>query len=290
MTADSAEKNNDRMFCWEQVVKTNRVFRVSRVFAPRSCADKLLPVYALFSAVEQICTSISDEDIARSKLNWWRIECLQKDSAESQHPVLKELNRTGAGNDLRQASIAQLLDGAESRLAAIAPSDVDSLKGMCIELQRPQVELEISVSGLNEPALEFDPGLLARSGMLQLIRESVYRKEQGGFWWIPLSLMARHGVSREDIVKKPRSGAVAELLAEVFAAGESWGRGSPGRFGGSAADYSKTRHLFAINGLYLRKLKRLEDLTPDLFARELGRLGPADLLEAWKSARRVQEP
>jgi phytoene synthase len=284
----TAEKNNDRMFCWEQVVKTNQAFRISRVFAPRHCADKLLPVYAFFSVVEQICTNISDEEIARSKLNWWRIECLHKEPGESQHPVLKELNRTGAGNDLRREGIAQLLDGAESRLDASAPSEMESLQGMCIALQQPQAELEIGVSGLQGSALEFDRRLLARSGLLQLIRESVHRKERGSFWWIPLSLMARHGVSRDDILAKPRSRAVAGLLAELFTAGESWGGDPAVRSGGGAADYSKARHLFAINGLYSRKLKRLKNMTPDLFAGELGRLGPADLFEAWKSVRRLQ--
>jgi hypothetical protein len=289
MTVESTEKDNNRMFCWEQVLKTNRVFRVSQVFAPRHCAAKLLPLYALFSAVEQICSTISDEDIASSKLNWWRIECLQKKSAESQHPILKELNRTGASNDLRQESIARLLDGAESRLFASPPPDLESLKEMCIELQRPQVGLEIDISGLSRSALDFEPGLLARSGMLQLIRESVHRKGQGGFRWIPLSLMARHGVSREDIVVDPRSRAVAGLLTEVLAAGESWDRESRGQSGGRSADNSKARHIYAINGLYSRKLKRLAGITPDLFAGELRRLRPADLFEAWRSARRLQE-
>ena len=289
MTVESTAKDNDRMFCWEQVVKTNRVFRISQAFAPPHCAAKILPVYALFSALEQICSTISDEDIARGKLNWWRIECLQKEPVESQHPVLKELNRTGARNDLRQESITRLLDGAESRLYASPPSDLDSLKKICTELQRPLLELEIDVSGLDRLAPEFEPGHLARNGMLQLIRESVQGKGQGGFWWLPLSLMARHGVSREDIVSDPRSSAVAGLFAAVLAAGESWGRESLGRTGGSSADYSKARHLYAINGLYARKLKRLTGIAPDQFAGELGRLRPADLFEAWRSARRLQQ-
>ena len=74
---------------------------------------------------------------------------------------------------------------------------------MCVELHRPQLDLELGISGLKGSKLELEPGLLARNGLLQLIRESVYRKEQGGFWWIPLNLLARHGVSREDIVTGP---------------------------------------------------------------------------------------
>jgi phytoene synthase len=288
MTERATGKGNDRQFCWEQVGKNNRLFRISQVFAPRYCAEKLLPLYALFSAVEQICCSISDEDVAHSKLNWWRNECLQDLPTKSRHPVMKELSRTGALKNLRQESIAGLLDGAESRLYTSAPPDLEALKEICIELHRPQLELELGISGINGAALEPEHGLLARNGMLQLIRESVYRKEQGGYWWVPLNLLARHGVSREDMVTDPRSPAVNNLLAEVFMAAELWGSESSDVSGSGADDFSPARHLFAINGLYSRKLKRLKGITPDLFAGEMGRLRPADLFKAWKCARRLQ--
>jgi len=288
MTARTSGKDNDQLFCWEQVVKSNRLFRISQIFAPRHCADKLLPLYALFAAIEQICSRISDEDVARSKLRWWRLECLREDRAKSRHPVMKELNRTGALKDLHVDILAQLLDEAESRLNASAPADMEALKARCIGLQRPQFELEIDVSGLKESMLQPEPGLLARNGMLQLIRESVQRKEQGAFWWIPLNSLARYEVRREDIVGDPQSRAVAGLMTEILAQGESWGRESRICYEGRAVDISPARHLFAINGLYARKLKRLGGLTPDFFAGEIGRLGPADLFKAWGSARRLQ--
>jgi phytoene synthase len=287
MNARATGMGNDGLFCWEQILRTNRLFRISQIFAPRSCADKLLPVYALFSTVEQICSDISDEDVALSKLNWWRIECLQKEPAGSGHPVMKELHRTGALNELRRESVAQLLDGAESRLNANAPPDMETLRGICIELHRPQIEMEMGVSGLEGSTPDFKPGHLARNGLLQLIRESVHRTDQAGFWWLPLNVLARHGVRRDDLTRDPHSGAVADLLAEIIAAGESWGGESDGPSGSGAVDFSPARHVLAINGLYSRKLKCLADITPDLFAEELGRLGPADLFEAWKCARRA---
>ncbi len=278
---------NDQMFCREQVAKTNRLFRISQVFAPRHCVEKLLPVYAFFSVVEHICSSISDEDVAHSKLNWWRIEYLQNEPADSHHPVMKELNRTGALEDLSRKDVAHLLDGAESRLNACAPPGLEALRELCTEVQRPQLELELDVSGLKGLVQVLETGLLARNGMLQLIRESVHTKEPGSFWWVPLNLLARHGVSREDISRDPRSRGVAELMAEVLQVGQAWGRESSGRSGSRAVDFSPARHVFAINGLYSRKLKRMGGLAPDLFASELGRLGAADLFQAWNCARRL---
>ena len=285
MTERATGQSNDQQFCWEQIGKSNSLFRVSQVFAPPQCVEKLLPLYALFSAVEQICSSISDDDVARSKLSWWRNECLQNAATKSRHPVMKELSRTGAIDDLRLECVAELLNGAEFRLYTSAPPDLEALKEMCIELHRPQLELELDVSGLTGSMLKFEPGLLARNGMLQLIRESVYSEDQGGFWWVPLNLLARHGVSRENIVTDPRSPVVRDLLAEVFTAAQSWSRKSDEFSGNRTDDFSPARHLFAINGLYSRKLKRLKGITPDLFAGELGRVVPADLFKAWNCAR-----
>ena len=287
MAANPTGEGNDRLFCWEQVLKTNRVFRISQIFAPRDFVDRLLPLYAFFSSIEQICSGISDEDVAHRKLNWWQIECLHKGVSNSHHPVLKELGRTDALDCLHRDNIAQLLNGAETRLLANAPPDMEALKKMCIEFQRPQLELEIGVSGLEAAALEFEPDMLARNGLLQLIRESSHPNGQGSFWWIPLNTLARHGVSREDIGGNPQSPVVTRLMKEIITAGEQWGRGALFSDQDRAVDFSPARHVFAINGLYLRKLKRLRGATPDRFALELGRMGPGDLFAAWRSARRL---
>jgi len=287
MTRRAAEKNNDRLFCWEQVSATNRLFRVSRVFAPRSCVDKLLPLYALFSAVEQVCSTIADEDVASSKLNYWRSELLHQDRADSQHPLVKELCRTGASGDLKRESIAALLDAATSRLSVNAPPDQKALKEICVELYRPQLEMELDVCGLPDAVPVFSRDLLARNGMTQLFRESTHRKEEGGFWWVPLNLLARHSISREEIVRNPRSAGAVQLLRDVLADDTFAGSDALESSSTRVVDYSSARHVFAISGLYSRKLRLIKDFSADSCAAELERVGPADLLDAWKSARKA---
>jgi len=288
MASSSSERDNARMFCWEQISRTNRLFRMSRVFASRNYADSLLPLYALFSVVEQISSTVSDVDVAISKLNWWRNECLHKNRAESQHPLLRELTRTGAANSLPDESIAGLFDGAGHRLLATAPADLGALRNQCIEIYRPQLELELSVSGPQLAVDDFNPGLLARNGLVQLVRESTRGKEQGRFWWIPLNSLARHGVSREEITNSPESPNVANLMAEVLTEGIMWGEGRGDSPSATAIDYSPARHVFAISGLYARKLRSLVTTTPDQFIKGLARLTPSDLFGAWTCARRLR--
>jgi len=287
MSNRNSERDNDLMFCWEQVSRTNRAFRISRVFAPRESFEKLLPLYALFSVVEQISSTVTDADIAESKLNWWRNECLHRNMAESQHPLVRELARTGAADLLPREPIAELFGGAGRRFSAVAPADMDALKEHCLEIYRPQLELELSVSGSRIASDDFDSGLLARNGLFQLVRESTRRAEQGGFWWMPLNSLARHGVSRMDIIRTPQSVNVAGLLKEVLTEGLAWGAGPPGSPDNSTIDFSPARHVFAISGIYARKMRSLAETTPDQFVRELTRSGLRDLWGAWACALRL---
>lgn len=287
MAAFRSDGEVGSLYCWEQISRTNRLFRVSRVFAPRDCAERLLPLYGLFSVVEQICSRQADEDVASSKLNWWRNECLQKGWSKSQHPLAKEMNRVGASKQLQPDRLSRLFDGASRRLSAAAPSDLEALKDLCIECYEPQLELELAISAPDCSKSHFAPGLLARNGALQLIRESVQGKGQGCFWWAPLNLLARYGVSRDEIKSRPDRVEVRYLLAEILQEFISWGSGAGKSAEKNALDYSGARHVFAISGLYARKLQSLASMSPAQYSTELARLGPADLLEAWKQARRA---
>jgi phytoene/squalene synthetase len=287
MSRSAAEENNDRLFCWEQVNSTNRLFRISRVFAARGCAEKLLPLYALFSVVEQACSTLSDEDVANSKLNWWRKECLHQDMTKSQHPLLKELCRTGADRELRRDSIAGLFAGATSRLSASAPADMAGLISICMELHRPQLELELDLAGLQNAERNFSQELLARNGMVQLLRETSRMKEQGGFWWVPLNLLARHGVGREELSQYPSSPAAIQLLADILGDRTFAGSEVLDSSCTQPADVTSARHVFAVSGLYSRKLRQIRNVSLDSLARELSTPGPVDLVAAWKSARKA---
>ncbi len=278
--------SNDRLFCWEQVARTNPAFRVSQVFATREDAAKLLPLYALFSIVEQICSGPSDEDLACSKLNWWRIECSQQNLQSSHHPVLKEFRRTGATQRLGQDLCQSLFEGAQFRLEANAPADISGLKALCIATQRPQFDLEISISGLSVDSLQANQGLLARGGLLQLIRESSKHSGQGAYWWIPLNLLARYGVSRDALVNQPESEEVSGLFSELISQSASWAP-SGQRAPENHKSFQALRNYFAINGLYSKKISALRNLSPDRYVAEISRIRVSDLFVAWRCARRL---
>jgi len=280
------DKGNDRLFCWEQISAANPLFRVSQVFSPAGTAEQLVPLYALFSAVEQICSTVSDTDVALSKLAWWRQQCGHRDWADSPHPILKEFNRTGAAEHLERGDVMALLESADTRLSARAPSDRNELRKICIDVYRPQLQMELRLSGLADRVEHFNPNLMTCNGLVQLLRESLRRKEQGGFWWLPLNLLAKHGLSRADVVNRLDSTSVGSLFSDVLEV-DSLSQ-SHNQFDGlTVTETSNLRHLFALSGIYARKIRRLKSCSPARFHTELNRAVPSDLLAAWRGARRT---
>jgi len=286
----SSKFSNEQLFCWEQIAKTNRSFRVSHAFAPPAHAGTLLPLYALFSVVEEACSAYSDEDLARSRLAWWRQECLGRDPGKSSHPVIRELHRHARLGGREMASIARLIGEAESRLDAAPPACVDDLRRLCSGVIRPQLELEMALCGSGEPMAGGPAeGQGARLGVVQLMRESLRRRHAGAWWWLPLDLMARHGVSRAETEQATAGRPVRALFAEVLDVASGWDDGLS-RIPVGDHPTGAPGHLRVAVALQSALLSRLQASKPERFGAEIARTTLGDLFRAWRTARRVNRP
>ena len=288
MALAGRKPSNEIRFCWEQVLRTNRLFRISTVFAPPDRARQLLPLYALLGAVEEISSKHSDEDLARRKLDWWRQEFARLENRGSEHPILRELVDSGAYEAIRKDSLAQLFDDAESRLDPRAPSDIDGLKSLCSKLIQPQFELELSLSGEKLESVPSLDGLAAVSGLAQLLRESCRSRPPAGYWWFPLSLMARHGIIRADIAHGHRPDPAAQaLFADLLGSCLDWTSAPESAGPRPKQGVAAARHLVVLGELQAAALRRLQLSQPGRFAADLTRVGLPQLYRAWKSARIV---
>ena len=286
----SSKFSNEQLFCWEQIAKTHRLFRVSHAFAPPAQAARLLPLYALFSVVEEACSAYSDEDLARSRLAWWRQECLGRDPGKGSHPVIRELHRHARLGSHEMTFIARLIEQAESRLDAPPPASVEDLRHSCAAVIRPQIELEMGLCGNGEPmTVGLADGAGARLGAVQLMRESLRRRQAGAWWWLPLDLMARHGVSRAETEHPTAGDSVQALFAEVLDVAGAWDDGMSA-IPGNPDQAGTLTHLRVAVALQSSLLSRLQTSRPERFGAEMARTTLGDLFRAWRAARRVNRP
>jgi phytoene synthase len=279
----------ERRFCWEQVLKTNRLFRISHVFAPADRAGQLLPLYALFAAVEEVCSGHSDEDVARRKLGWWRSEYAQSGERGSDHPILRELERSGARQVLRPDSLERLFGDAEARLDPAPLADLDDLLERCRQLSQPQIELELSLWGSSPSSNSPVEAIAVTSGLTQLLREAARRKDPHKYWWLPLSLLAHHGLSRADVNRDQSSAPVRALFTDLMDACRDW---LPQQRPAHSAELipGAARHLYVMARLQGHALRRSRSGDPVQLNNELSRVGTAQLFQAWQAARLISRP
>jgi phytoene/squalene synthetase len=282
-----ARHDNVQHFCWEQIHKTNRLFRISQVFAPPQMSDQLLALHALFASMELLHSEITEELVAYRKLDWWRSELLGRDAAGSRHPVVRHLYATGAMGKLPESKLRSLLDGAGSRFGALAPADEGEFRRLCQEIYRPQVLLESALGEFDEALNSFNPAMLFNGGLIQLLRESGRRKENA-FWWIPLSVLARFKVNRKDLEAPGDTDLQQALFRHVFAL-----RGQPAGHQlfdpqHGFVEGTGLAHLQLMIMLHSRQLNRLRGMSPAVYSSELARWRIGDLLAAWKMARQLK--
>lgn len=287
-------EQNERLFCWEQVQAVNPLFRVSRVFAPEGQADRLLPLYALFAVLEQLCSQRLDADagadVARRKLAWWRTECLQGELERSAHPVLKELVASGAYRSVNRELLAPLFDSVDSRLDAQPTADLEALERLCRLVAEPQLNLELAVCGARDASASAALAAhLHHMGLAQLFRESVRSAQDARFWWLPLNLLARHGISRAQLGHDLDAPLGWALFGDILDSAQRWGvaaaQSNTGR-----ADRSAARHFVVFSQLQACALRRLRKTRPTRYASALTRVGARELLQAWRAAQRVSRP
>lgn len=278
---------NVQRFCWDQILRTNPLYRISQLFAPPGASGQLLALYALFASIELLNSEVSDEIVARTKLGWWRSELLEKDAGESAHPVVRHLFDTGALSKLPEAAVRRLLEGAESRFEAFAPTDEEAFLSLCREIYRPQVLLESALEGVDVELNSFNAAMLFKGGLMQLLRESGRRKENA-FWWIPLSMMARFNVNRNALETLGDSDVLQALFSSIFELGGTSTDNSLFDRQTELAHKSGFVHLRLINVLQSCQWDRLQGMRPAMYSNELRRWRIGDLIAAWKRARQLK--
>lgn len=282
--------SNERLFCWEQVQATNPLFRISRVFAPAGQAERLLPLYALFAALEQLCSRRSDLDVARRTLDWWRSECRPGNIERSGHPILRELTRAGACMALDRDALARLFDTVEARFDAVAPADLEGLGRLCRFVAEPQYDLELGLCAGPSSCERQAPTACASNGLTQLIRESVGSGRAGCYWWLPLNLLARHSVSRADAGEHADAPAVRAMFEDILGHAQGWDAMPGEQREHARIVQASMRHFLVFSHLQSCILRRLRVSRPAQYPAVLQRAGAAELLQAWKAARLVSRP
>ena len=283
-----ASQDNDHRFCWERVNESNTLFRISHLFAPDQFSDQILALYALFASIDQVSHLVSEEQVARRKLEWWRCELKPKNLAESRHPVVRYLKNSGATDFFPAQAVEALFSAADARLDMRPPSDLQEFRSLCSLIYQPRIHLECAVcSGLGVEIPDFRMASV-NGGLLELLRESCGRPERT-FWWVPLNLLAHFSISRRELGQNLNSQSAQALFRAIFEENEQLKTEEAEPVSIISPLVPGQMHVLLMAALKSRQIDRLAIERPGSYAAEMARWRVSDVFAAWKLRRKLNE-
>lgn len=282
---DTATANDH---CRELALKPGSLFEFTSQFVPGESMPSLLAVYALKSAICPIPHSAVDDSVKWEKLKWWGQELMAEPDGAARHPIILALVDSGARARLDDATLIRLVAASLEQVDAPPAGDEKAL------FER------FSNFGLAESHVELalDDARLNTSGLRHCSAASTLYSVMAGFApgqtvladRLPLSMMAKHGLTNDMLDRSPYPDAVGHLVEDLARLGLAWF--SEGR--DKASTSGKAMQTGAA-GQHLRLRWAVEERLLSSISKDAARFlqkgvhyGPRDAFFAWRFSRRMR--
>ena len=229
----------------------------------------------LINELEETIFEIREPQVAALKLNWWRDELARAGAGHARHPVTHEL--FSVAQTACAVSWSSLVDQALNLLDPATPSSTPDAFAILGRFYGPVATLEGALRGADVAAGDANVDLWSGARLLHQAACAGRYPERSS---LPLDLLARHGLTRADLVSPgaARSAAFRDFLViwcEKMQAALDARAGSVGRRVRARDDIRLCRRAIRAED----PLMALAGATPNRWRR---------LWIAWSEARRAQ--
>lgn len=281
MMVDSSSVEFDH--CRDLAITPGGVFEFTSRFLQADELEPLLALYALRQAVSSIPYASTDDPVKWTKLKWWGEELMAPPDAVSRHPVLRALWQSGARTRLGDTLLLRLVGDALSEIDAVPPGNESDLFERQAVLGATDILLELALDDaeVDTQSLDF---LGAATGLFHLISRFPANFDSEASR-LPLSLLAKHNISAEQLHQKSHSDELAQVAQHLAELALDWyAKG----LSGLETDLSPPgfKHLQLRWAMEQRRLGVIRRDTHGFL--EAGKsFGPADAWFAWRFLRRL---
>lgn len=202
--------------CAEQVRAQDRDRFLAILFAPEDRRRHLLALYAFNLDVARVREVVREPLPGEVRLAWWREVIEGQGRGEVQgHPVASALLHTMERFALPRASLAALVDARIFDLYDDAMPTLADLEGYAGETASALLQLSLLVLAPERAAAAGDVSghggvAIAMAGLMRAFPIHAAR----GQCYLPLDLLARHGIGREEAVSGKVSPALLAALSD----------------------------------------------------------------------------
>jgi len=181
-------------WCRRRLLVPGHPLALTLPYAAPGLRDPLLALHGLISEIAAIPGDVTEPEVARRKLEWWRQALLQGE----RHPALLAWRASGGDSRLDASAFAPLLDAV---VLEIEPRRFDQnreLDAHARQVAAPAARLEARLIGDELPPEEALDGAAGAAYRIRIVRDLVLDARQDR-WMVPLELQAEFQLTRQQV-------------------------------------------------------------------------------------------
>jgi phytoene synthase len=271
-------------YCQQKAAHSGSSFYYSFLFLPPERRRAIVALYAFCREVDDVVDEVSDVDVARAKLTWWRREVAAAYDGAPQHPVTQALQPVVARFGLPQAHLQTIIDGMAMDLDQVRYLDFADLERYCHKVAGVVGLLSAEIFGrTDERTLDYARDLGIAFQLTNIVRD-VGEDARRGRIYLPQDEMARFGVAPATLLRAQGGEAFRALMAFQVERARAW-------YDRALAALPRADRKSQRTGLIMAAIYRtlLDEIARDSEAVLRGRVSLTPLRKlwiAWKTARR----
>jgi len=204
-------------YCQNKAAQSGSSFYYSFLFLPKARREAITALYAFCREVDDIADECSDTALARTKLEWWRVELARTFAGEPSHPVSQALLPAIRAYDLAREQFEEIIDGMEMDLQHVRYADFKALQLYCYRVAAVVGQLAAAIFGYGErKTLKYAHDLGLAFQLTNIIRD-VGEDARRNRIYLPQDELAQFGVQESDMFAGHSSAAFRALMAHQVA-------------------------------------------------------------------------
>ncbi|TAF99147.1 MAG: squalene synthase HpnD [Betaproteobacteria bacterium] len=206
---------NPDQYCQQKAAASGSSFYYAFRLLPTEKRAAITAFYAFCREVDDVVDEVTEPNVARTKLAFWRQEIEALFAGAPKHPVTKAIERHIAPMQLPASAFHTVIDGMQQDLEKNRYLNIDELRGYCYRAAGVVGEVSARIFGMrtmNDPRTLEYARLLGESLQLINIIRDVGEDARRGRIYLPSDELTRFGVATSDLLHAKSSPEFVSLM------------------------------------------------------------------------------
>src|SRR6516165_2129507 len=209
-------------YCQQKTARSGSSFYYSFLFLPPERRRAITALYAFCREVDDVVDEVTDPELARTKLAWWRAEVSAAFTGAPQHPVALALKPVVAQFRLPEEHFQTVIDGMAMDLERSRYLDFTELERYCHCVAGVVGLMSAEIFGYSNPATrEYARDLGIAFQLTNIIRD-VGEDARRGRIYLPQDELKSFGVTTADVLQRRITPGFTALMAHQVARARVW--------------------------------------------------------------------